>query len=163
MIFWLSDNESENILSSENSEDELKRLFEQKPENKFTQSKPQTLLNRVSSLFGSKKTNDIKLEPNLNQEKEMLINEDLSEDVKQQEILLKDDKVQNEKSDDKYFELNKVAKTTENNSDDLDLFNSEPQSVSINHQIDLTDIEQQNKDVDEKVLEIPAFLRRQAN
>ena len=33
----------------------------------------------------------------------------------------------------------------------------------INHEIDLTDIEQENKEVDEKVLEIPAFLRRQAN
>ncbi len=158
-----TENESENFLSSENSEDELKRLFEQKPENKFTQSKPQSLLNRVSSLFGTKKTNDLKVEPNLNPEKEMLINEDLSDDVKQPEILLKDDKVQNEKSDDKYFELNKVAKKTEINTDDLDLFNTQPKSVSINHQIDLTDIEQQNKDIDEKVLEIPAFLRRQAN
>ena len=157
-----TNNEREDILSAENSNDELKRLFEQKPENKFTQSKPQSLLNRVSSLFGSKKANDIKLEPNLNTEKELSINRDSSGDVEQPEILLKDERVQDEKSDDKYFELNKVAKTTEN-SDDLDLFNNQPQSISINHQIDLTDIEQQNKDVDEKVLEIPAFLRRQAN
>ena len=33
----------------------------------------------------------------------------------------------------------------------------------LNHQIDLTEIEQENKEFDEKVLEIPAFLRRQAN
>tara|TARA_B100000963_G_C22414467_1_gene574786 strand:- start:2 stop:829 length:828 start_codon:yes stop_codon:yes gene_type:complete len=158
-----TDKESEDILSLENSEDELKRLIEQKPENKFTQSKPQSLLNRVSSLFGNRKINDIKLEPNLNAEKETLINKDLGDDVKIPDVFVKDEKVQNEKSDDKHFKLNEVTKTIENQTDDLDLFNNQPPSLSADHQIDLTDIEQQDKDIDEKVLEIPAFLRRQAN
>ncbi len=152
-----------NELSSEDSKDELKKLFENKPENRFTQSKPQSLLNRVSSLFGNKKINDIKLEPNLNTEKELLINEDFSNEIKKPEIFLKDEKIQNEKSNDVKIELKKVTKTTENQSDDLDLFNSDQANMSFDHQIDLTDIEQENKDIDEKVLEIPAFLRRQAN
>ena len=43
------------------------------------------------------------------------------------------------------------------------MFNNENQGMTNNHQIDLTEIEQEHKDMDEKVLEIPAFLRRQAN
>ena len=44
-----------------------------------------------------------------------------------------------------------------------DLFKNENQSAISSHQIDLANIEQENNDIDEKVLEIPAFLRRQAN
>ena len=158
-----TNSEHEDILSSKKDEDELKRLFENKPENKFTQPKPQSLISRVSSLFGGKKINDIKLEPNLNQEKELSIDKGLIDEVKKPEIFLKDEKVQNEKTNHVHLELNKVAKTTENQSDGPDLFNIQPPSVSVSHQIDLTEIEQENKDIDEKVLEIPAFLRRQAN
>ena len=46
---------------------------------------------------------------------------------------------------------------------DFDLFSSKNESIIDKHHINLTDIEQETKDVDEKVLEIPAFLRRQAN
>ena len=158
-----TDYEYKDKLGSKNGEDELKRLLEQKPENKFTQSTPQSLLSRVSSLFGGKKINDIKLEPNLNHDKELSINKDLIEEVKQPEIFLQEENLQNEKSNEEHFELNKVVKTTENQFDSLDLFNNQAPNVSDNHQIDLTEIEQENKDIDEKVLEIPAFLRRQAN
>ena len=37
------------------------------------------------------------------------------------------------------------------------------QSDFKDHQIDLIDMDQQNQEIDEDVLEIPAFLRRQAN
>ena len=43
------------------------------------------------------------------------------------------------------------------------MFNKEDKREHLNHQIDLTEIEQENEEIDEKVLEIPAFLRRQAN
>ena len=59
--------------------------------------------------------------------------------------------------------MRKSTETNENQSNDLDLFNNKTESKSVNHQIDLTEIGQENKDIDEKVLEIPAFLRRQAN
>ena len=59
--------------------------------------------------------------------------------------------------------MNKNFEVSENNTKNFDLFNNENQSVAIDHQIDITEIEHENKDIDEKVLEIPAFLRRQAN
>ena len=48
-------------------------------------------------------------------------------------------------------------------SKDSDLFSIEKQSKFTDHQIDLIDMDQQNQEIDEDVLEIPAFLRRQAN
>ena len=48
-------------------------------------------------------------------------------------------------------------------SKDSDLFSIEKQSDFKDHQIDLIDMDQQNQEIDEDVLEIPAFLRRQAN
>ena len=59
--------------------------------------------------------------------------------------------------------LNRKVEVSENKINNFDLFKNENQSSINNHQIDLTDIEQENNDIDEKVLEIPAFLRRQAN
>ena len=53
-----------------------------------------------------------------------------------------------------------LSTKTENN---FDLFTNKDQTIIDDHQINLTDIEQEPKDFDEKVLEIPAFLRRQAN
>ena len=38
--------------------EELKSIFDNKPENQFTQSKPQSLLNRVSSFFGKNEINN---------------------------------------------------------------------------------------------------------
>jgi cell division protein FtsZ len=48
-------------------------------------------------------------------------------------------------------------------SKDSDLFSIEKQRKFTDHQIDLIDMDQQNQEIDEDVLEIPAFLRRQAN
>ena len=45
----------------------------------------------------------------------------------------------------------------------MDLFNSEEKNKSTDHQIDLVNLDQEPEEIDEKVLEIPAFLRRQAN
>ena len=52
---------------------------------------------------------------------------------------------------------------TEEPQDNNVLFTDKDQTVCDDHQINLTDIEQEPKEIDEKVLEIPAFLRRQAN
>ena len=61
------------------------------------------------------------------------------------------------------FDLNKNHEVSENENNNFDLFQNEDKTTNNKHQIDLTDIEQENNDIDEKVLEIPAFLRRQAN
>ena len=49
-----------------------------------------------------------------------------------------------------------------NPSESFDLF-MEKNEAEENDLVNLIDLEQENKEVDEKVLEIPAFLRRQAN
>ena len=50
-----------------------------------------------------------------------------------------------------------------NISKDNDLFSIEERNKFTDHQIDLIDMDQQSQQIDEEVLEIPAFLRRQAN
>ena len=62
-----------------------------------------------------------------------------------------------------HLNLNQKVEVSENMTSNLDLFKNENQSTINSHQIDLADIEQENNNIDEKVLEIPAFLRRQAN
>ena len=156
-------NERENYLATEIKKNELETIFVNKPENKFTQSKPQSLFNRVSSFFVNNKNNEVKLEPNLNAEENLFLDKELgSADINTNKILKKpksqSDTIENMDSD-----LDQHIKETENKSDNFDLFNNEKQNKSANHQIDLTEIEQENKEIDEKVLEIPAFLRRQAN
>jgi hypothetical protein len=74
-----------------------------------------------------------------------------------------DQNLQNKHTNEINFDLNKNDQVYENKSNNFDLFNNENQSSIDKHQIDLTEIERQDEDIDEKVLEIPAFLRRQAN
>ena len=143
--------------------EELKSIFKNKPDNKFTQSKPQSLFNRVSSFFGKDQTSDIKLDPNLNLKKDVITekesfnaNEKLNPDSD-------DQKSQQNQVNEINFDLNRNVKISENRDNNFDLFNNENQSIDNTHQVDLTEIKQENKDIDEKVLEIPAFLRRQAN
>ncbi len=155
--------DSQNFLDSNIKKDELETIFKDKPNNQFTESKPQSLFNRVSSFFGNDKTKDIKLEPNLNKEKNIFPDTELSNVNRNFDIRLNNEKVETEKTDSGQSDLNKNVEVTENQSKNFDLFSKEDQNLSTNHQIDLTEIEQENKDVDEKVLEIPAFLRRQAN
>ena len=155
--------DSQNFLDSNIKKDELETIFKDKPNNQFTESKPQSLFNRVSSFFGNDKTKDIKLEPNLNKEKNIFPDTELSNVNRNFDISLNNEKVESEKTDSGQSDLNKNVEVTENQSKNFDLFSKEDQNLSTNHQIDLTEIEQENKDVDEKVLEIPAFLRRQAN
>ena len=157
--------DGEQLSNSEIKKHELETIFEKKPNNQYTSSnsKPQSLFNRVSSFFGNNKTDEIKLDPNLNKENSLSLNEKFNEVKRVSENILNDKKLKNEKIDEINFDLNDKNLTTHNKPSNFDLFNAEEQSEDINHQIDLTKIEQENKEFDEKVLEIPAFLRRQAN
>ena len=99
------------------------------------------VFNRFSLFFGNEKTEEKKLEPSLNLENETS----------------KQEKIPN---------LNVKEETSAEISaktNNFDLFSDTDENVIDNYQINLTDIEQEAKEVDEKVLEIPAFLRRQAN
>ena len=122
--------------------EELNHVLDQKPNNQFTETKPKTLFNRFSSFFSNEKSEEIKLEPSL------IIDSEVTHE----------EKISNLNIDQK----NNIdlATKTENN---FDLFTNKDQITVDDYQINLTDIEQEPKDVDEKVLEIPAFLRRQAN
>ena len=61
------------------ADEEIKSIFENKPDNQFTQPKPQSLLNRVSSFFAKDKTSDIKLDPNLKLQKDLIAEKELNE------------------------------------------------------------------------------------
>ena len=56
---------------------------------------------------------------------------------------------------------NKNVELNVKNSEDL--FNQYKNNDISKHQINLIDIEQNKDGIDENILEIPAFLRRQAN
>ena len=147
----------------ETKKHELETLFINKPENKFTQSKPQSLFNRVSSFFGNNNNNEIKIEPSLNDGENFLQNKELSDVDINSEKVLQNPKSESDNLKKVDFDLDQNNKEIDDQSENFDLFNNKNKNSSINHEIDLTDIEQENKEVDEKVLEIPAFLRRQAN
>ena len=141
----------------------LKSIFDNKPDNQFTQSKPQSLLNRVSSFFGKDRISEIKLDPNLNIQKDIIEEKKFENSNMKSDPHQDDQSLQNKHTNEINFDLNKNDEVYENKSNNFDLFNNENQSSIDKHQIDLTEIEQEDEDIDEKVLEIPAFLRRQAN
>ena len=120
---------------------ELSDILDHKPNNQFTEPKPKTLFNRFSSFFNNEKPDEKKLEPSLNIKSETLSEGKISN------LSIKEEKI-----------TEMSAKTN-----NFDLFSNKDETMLDNHQINLTEIEQEPKEVDEKVLEIPAFLRRQAN
>ncbi len=145
--------------------EEFKSIFDNKPDNQFTQSKPQSLLNRVSSFFGKDKASEIKLDPNLNlnlQEDE-IIGIELEKTNMISNSKQEDQNLENKHKKEVNFDLSKNDEVSENKNNNFDLFQNEDQTTIDKHQIDLTEIELEDEDIDEKVLEIPAFLRRQAN
>ncbi len=131
-----------NLSSLHESKEDLNIILDQKPNNQFTGTKSKTLFNRFSSFFINDKSSEIKLEPSLNIENKPIYEENTSNvDIDEQD-------------------KSEVSVKTDDN---FDLFSSKNQTTHDEHQINLTDIEQETNEVDEKVLEIPAFLRRQAN
>ena len=59
------------------------------------------------------------------------------------------------------YEENENIELNVKNSEDL--FNHNKKNDISKHQINLIDIEQDEENIDKNILEIPAFLRRQAN
>lgn len=153
----------ENVSNVNIDSEELKSIFEKKPNNQFTQPKPQSLLNRVSSFFGKDKAREIKLDPNLKLKNDIITENEFEKTNKKLNLEPIDKNTQKNPQNEIELNLNRKVEVSENVTNNLDLFNNESQTTTNNHQIDLTDIEQENNNIDEKVLEIPAFLRRQAN
>ena len=119
-----------------NKEENLNYILETISDKNVPQDKPKNLLKRLSTFFVDDKINETQIHPKINLKKEILENTEtqINEDQIQQTI-----------------------------SKDSDLFSIEKQSKFTDHQIDLIDMDQQNQEIDEDLLEIPAFLRRQAN
>ena len=122
---------------------ELEVLLDKKPNNSFTEKKPENILKRLSTFFNNSKIEEQKVEPNIANSKFDSIN-------------------QNKKSveDLTYDEIQNIELKSENSED---LFNQYKNNDISKHQINLIDIEQNKEGIDENILEIPAFLRRQAN
>jgi cell division protein FtsZ len=129
----LNNTEDNNL---KNKEENLNLILDTISDNNVSQDKPKNLLKRLSTFFVDDKINETQIHPKINLKKEILENNktQVNEDQIQQTI-----------------------------SKDSDLFSIEKQNKFTDHQIDLIDMDQQNQDIDEDVLEIPAFLRRQAN
>ena len=106
------------------------------------ETKPNNIFKRMSSFFVNEQLDEKHLHPNINLRKNV-IEDDKNEDIEMYEDKLKE---------------NSEAISKEN-----DLFEIEEQANNIEHQIDLINMDRETEDIDEKVLEIPAFLRRQAN
>ncbi|MAK06059.1 MAG: cell division protein FtsZ [Rhodospirillaceae bacterium] len=153
----------EDVTNLNINNEKLKSIFDNKPDNQFTQSKPQSLFNRVSSFFGKDKISEIKLDPNLNKQKDVIEEKKFENSNMDTNLDQVDQSLQNMHANEINFDLNKNDEVSENNRNNFDLFNNVSQSTIDKHQIDLTEIEREDEDIDEKVLEIPAFLRRQAN
>ncbi|MDC0110977.1 cell division protein FtsZ [Alphaproteobacteria bacterium] len=122
---------------------ELEMLIDKKPTNSFTEKKPKNILKRLSTFFNNNKIEEQKVEPNIANSKFDSIN-------------------QNKKSieDLTYDEIQNIELKSEKSED---LFNQYKNNDISKHQINLIDIEQNKEGIDENILEIPAFLRRQAN
>ncbi|MDC1260472.1 cell division protein FtsZ [Pseudomonadota bacterium] len=122
---------------------ELELLLDKKPSNSFTEKKPDNILKRLSTFFNNSKIEEQKVEPNIANSKFDSIS-------------------QNKKSvEDLTYDENQNIEFKSENSEDL--FNQYKKNDISKHQINLIDIEQNKDGIDENILEIPAFLRRQAN
>ena len=106
------------------------------------EKKPTNIFKRMSTFFVNKETDEKYLHPNINQKKKSF------EDDKNKEIEIVN---------------NKEKDISEKLSNKTDLFEIENKTTVTEHQIDLISMDQESEEIDEKVLEIPAFLRRQAN
>ena len=119
-----------------NKDEDLNLILETISDKNVPKDKPVSLLKRLSTFFIDEKINETHMHPKINLKKETIENNQAQVDEDQ------------------------IQKSI---SEDSDLFSIEKQSKFIDHQIDLIDMDQQNQEIDEDVLEIPAFLRRQAN
>jgi cell division protein FtsZ len=134
-----------NSVSTNKNIKELVDVIDKKPINSFTSNKPENILKRLSTFFKSNNKDEIKVEPNL--KSTYIINNKLTNKENTNEIKFDDKKESND-----FNELQNE-----------DLFKPQKDEIISDQQINLIGIEQNEEDIDENVLEIPAFLRRQAN
>ena len=124
---------------------ELGDIIDKKPNNNLTSNRPENILKRLSTFFKNENINEIKVEPNFKNTSK--INDEFSN-----------------KKEINHTKFDKIKDS--NNFNELkneDLFKPQKEENISEQQISLIGIEQNEEDIDENILEIPAFLRRQAN
>ena len=121
--------------------EELKSILENKPKNELTEKNSKNLFRRFSSFFGVNNDQEISSGPDMKiKDKIEIIDSNSNKDFEEK------------------LSITELPKPSES----FDLF-EEKNDAKENDLVNLIDLEQENKEIDEKVLEIPAFLRRQAN
>ena len=131
---------SENHLP-EQKDEKLKSILLEKPQNELTEKKPKTFFNRFSSFFSSRDEEKMPSIPSTKLE----------------------DKIEKTGIDiSKKSDASMSNTETHEHLESFDLFKEENQAKPSDLD-NLIDIEQETREIDDKVLEIPAFLRRQAN
>ena len=134
-----------NDLISSLNRDELLTIIDKKPDNNFTNNKQPNIISRISTFFKKEENEERIIEldiKNKNTEPKKTI----------QNKTLISNNFKEEKND-----------ITDKKKNSVDLKESTNVTDYIDNQIDLIDIEQNINDIDKNILEIPAFLRRQAN
>ena len=131
---------SENHLP-EQKDEKLKSILLEKPQNELTEKKPKTFFNRFSSFFSSKDEEKIPSIPSTKLEDKI---EKAGIDISKKS----DESMSNTETHEHFESFDLFKEENEAKLSDLD---------------NLIDLEQETKEIDDKVLEIPAFLRRQAN
>ena len=134
-----------NSVSAYENIKELSSIIDKKPSNNLTTNKPENILKRITTFFKKENIDEIKLEPNFQ------ITSKKNEEF-----------VNKEKINENTFDNIKNSKVSYELKNE-DLFSPQKNETISDHQIDLIGIEQNEEDIDENILEIPAFLRRQAN
>lgn len=134
-----------NDLISSLNRDELETIIDKKPDNNFTNNKQPNIISRISTFFKKEENEERIIEldiKNKNTEPKKTI----------QNKTLISNNFEEEKND-----------ITDKKKNFVDFKESTNVTDYIDNQIDLIDIEQNINDIDKNILEIPAFLRRQAN
>ena len=134
-----------NDLISSLNRDELVTIIDKKPDNNFTNNKQHNIISRISTFFKKEENEERIIEldiKNKNTEPKKTI----------QNKTLISNNFKEEKND-----------ITDKKKNFVDFKESTNVTDYIDNQIDLIDIEQNINDIDKNILEIPAFLRRQAN
>ena len=134
-----------NDLISSLNRDELLTIIDKKPDNNFTNNKQINIISRISTFFKKEENEERIIEldiKNKNTEPKKTI----------QNKTLISNNFKEEKND-----------ITDKKKNFVDFKESTNVTDYIDNQIDLIDIEQNINDIDKNILEIPAFLRRQAN
>ena len=134
-----------NDLISSLNRDELLTIIDKKPDNNFTNNKQPNIISRISTFFKKEENEERIIEldiKNKNTEPKKTI----------QNKTLISNNFNEEKND-----------IIDKKKDFVDFKESTNGTDYFDNQIDLIDIEQNINDIDKNILEIPAFLRRQAN